>query len=127
MGERELERIREIALELPDVTERPSHGAPCFFIRNRIALCYYHDDFHGEGRISMWCPAPPGAQEELVETEPDRFFKPPTSARGTFASWLGVWLDSSALDDTDWAEVAAVLEDAYRTGAPKSLVAELDD
>ena len=56
---------------------------------------------------------------ELVEAEPDRFFKPPyVGGRG----WLGVRLDV----DIDWDEMAQILEDAYRVIAPKKLIAELD-
>ncbi len=89
-------------------------------------VCYYHDDHHGDGRISLWCPAPPGVQEELVAAEPKRFFKPPTSASGTFSGWLGMFLDTSGEDTVDWDESAAVLEDAYRHVAPRKLIAELD-
>ena len=125
MGKHELDRIRTIALALPGVNERLSHGAPCFFVQDQRPLCYYHDDHHGGGRISLWCPAPPGVQEELVSAEPERFFKPPTSASGTFSSWLGVFLDTSGENRADWDEVAAILQDAYRNVAPKKLIAEL--
>jgi hypothetical protein len=127
MGKRELDRVRRIALALPEVNERLSHGAPCFFIRDKRPLCYYHDDHTGDGRISLWCPAPPGVQEELVSAEPERFFKPPTSARGTFSEWLGVFLDAPGKNTVDWNEVAAILEEAYRNVAPKQLIAELDN
>jgi hypothetical protein len=63
--------------------------------------------------------APPGAQEELVDLEPDRFFRPPyVGHRG----WLGVRLDR----DVDWDEIAGIVEDAYRQVAPKTLVQQLD-
>ncbi|MEO5842129.1 MAG: MmcQ/YjbR family DNA-binding protein, partial [Acidimicrobiales bacterium] len=84
MGGREFERVRRIAVALPDVNERFSHGAPCFFIGDKRPLCYYHDDHRGDGRISLWCPAPPGIVQELVSSEPERFFVPQQSARGTF-------------------------------------------
>lgn len=126
MGARELDRLRRIALALPEVNERLSHGAPCFFIRDKRPLCYYHDaDFSSDGRVSLWCPAPAGVQEELVHGEPERFFKPPPSAKGTFSSWLGVFLDTSGKNKVDWDEIAAILEDAFREVAPKKLVAEL--
>ena len=32
---RTLERIRRICLELPEVSERLSHGAPTFFVRGK--------------------------------------------------------------------------------------------
>jgi hypothetical protein len=78
------------------------------------------DDGHHQNRFPhLWCAAPPGAQEELVEMEPDRFFRPPyVGHRG----WLGVRLDGRV----DWAEIAAICRDAYRVVAPKTLAARLD-
>jgi len=62
-------------------------------------------------------------QEALVHGEPQRFFKPQPSKAGTFSDWLGVYLDAP---DVNWDEIATLLEDAYRTIAPKKLVALLD-
>src|SRR4051794_39546387 len=82
-----LDMVRTLCLDLPDVNERPSHGAPTFFIRDKTTFVMFHDDHHGDGRLALWCAAPPGVQEELVETEPDRFFRPPyVGHRG----WVGV-------------------------------------
>jgi hypothetical protein len=125
MGKRELNRVRKIALALPEVNERLSHGAPCFFVRDKRPLCYYHDDHRHDGRIALWCPAPPGVQEELVVAEPVRFFRPPMSATGTFSGWLGVYLDTTGGNRVQWAEIAAIVEDAYRLVAPKQLIAAL--
>jgi hypothetical protein len=122
----EYERVRRIALALPEVNERLSHGEPCFFVRDRRPLCYFHDDHNRDGRISLWCPAPPGAQEEMVAAAPDRFFKPPASARGVFSDWLGVYLDLPGDSGVDWKEIAAIVKDAYRIVAPKHLVAEVE-
>ncbi len=48
-----------------------------------------------------------------------RFFRPPyVGVRG----WLGVRLDVAV----DWDQVAALVEDAYRTVAPRRLAAALD-
>ena len=48
----------------------------------------------------------------------ERFFRPPyVGSRG----WLGMRLDGRV----DWEEIEAVCEDAYRTVAPKRLVASL--
>jgi len=121
-----LGRIRQIALALPAVNERVSHGEPCFFVRDRRPLCYFHDDRNGNGRVSLWCPSPPGVQAEMVAADPLRFFAPPTSASGVFVSWLGVYLDTSGSNKVDWAEIGDILEEAYRLVAPKNLVAELD-
>ena len=115
-----------MALALPEVNERLSHGEPCFFVRDKWPLSCFHDDHNSDGRISLWCPAPPDLQEELVTTEPQRFFKPPTSASGVFAGWLGVFLDLSGQDEVHWEEIETILEEAFRIVAPKSLVAKLD-
>ncbi len=121
----EIDRVRAIALVLPEVTERLSHGATCFFVRDQRPVCYFHDH-HNDDRVSLWCPAPPGVQEALVASEPTRFFKPPTSASGTFSDWLGVFLDLSGDAAFDWDEIAEILEDAFRLVAPATAVAELD-
>jgi len=44
-----------------------------------------------------------------------------------FGNWLGVYLDTDGDDSVDWDEIASVVEDAFRTVAPKTLVQELDD
>jgi hypothetical protein len=120
------EWVRAIALALPGVSERMSHGEPCFFVGGTRALCYFHDDHNCDGRVSLWCPAPPGVQEDSVSGEPARFFRPPMSARGTFSTWLGVYLDRAGEGVVDWDEVGAIIEDAYRLAAPRGLIAELD-
>ena len=115
-----LERLRAICLGFPEVTERPSHSAPSWFIRNKNQfVTYWGDGHHGNTFPHLWCAALPGVQQELVDTEPERFFRPPyVGGRG----WIGVRLDV----DVDWPEMARICEEAYRTVAPKRLVAELD-
>jgi hypothetical protein len=120
MSDDELRRVREICLELPEVTERPSHGSPAWFIRDKKTIVMFLDDHHGDGRLALWCAAPPGVQALMVDEDPVRFFVPPyVGHRG----WLGVRLDI----DVDWDEVAGIVEDAFRTIAPETLVARLDD
>ena len=112
-----LTRVRRICTTLPEVTEKLSHGAPTFFVRKTFVM--FHDDHHGDGRLALWCAAPPGAQGLMVDAEPDRFFVPPyVGHRG----WLGVRLDV----DVDWDEVEAIVADAYRAVAPRKLVEALD-
>lgn len=114
-----LDRVRKIAFALPEVSERLSHGAPSFFIREKKTLCTVHTDHHGDGRLALWAPAPVGVQAEVTRLEPERFFVPPyVGHRG----WIGMNLDV----DPDWDEVAGVIEDAYRLVAPKTLVKQLD-
>jgi hypothetical protein len=113
--DRILERIRAICLELPETSERLSHGAPTFFIRDKRAFLMVLTNHHGDGRFAIWCAAPEGIQEALVEADPERFFVPPyVGHRG----WLGLRLDRAF----DWDELAGIAEDAYATTAPKKLV-----
>ncbi len=125
-GERAFDRVRKIALALPEVSERLSHGEPCFFVGGRRPFCYFHDDHNRDGRISLWCPTLPGVQDELVTAEPQRFFRPTPSASGTFSTWLGVYLDTTGTNRVDWKEITKILEDAYRRAAPKRLIKELE-
>jgi hypothetical protein len=113
------ERVRAMCLALPGVTEKSSHGAPSFFAGKQF-LSIWLDGHHDNHFPHLWCAAPPGAQDELVTTEPDRFFRPPyVGSRG----WLGVRLDEAV----DWTELQHVCEEAFRTVAPKKLLAELDE
>jgi hypothetical protein len=109
-----LERIREICLGLPETNERPSHGRPAFFIRDKKTFVMYMENHHGDERRALWCAAPEGAQAMLLSAAPETYFRPPyVGHRG----WVGIHLDRGVPDD----EVAGVIEDAYLTVAPKSL------
>jgi hypothetical protein len=113
-----LSRLRELCLALPETTERLSHGEPTWFVRDRKTFVSYADHHHDD-RLGFWCAAPPGAQEALIASAPDRFFYPPyVGHRG----WLGVRLD---IPEIDWVEIGEIVTDAYRVVAPKSLAATL--
>lgn len=118
-AEAALERVREICLALPEVSERLSHGSPSFFIRGRKTLVSFVDDHHGDGILGLWCPAFAGVQQELVEQEPDRFFRPPYVGP---SGWVGVRLDR----EVDWDEVRQIILDSYRKVGPKKLIAQLE-
>ena len=56
----------------------------------------------------------------MVSEEPERYYRPPyVGAHG----WLGVRLDVKV----DWSEIAQIVEDAFRTVAPKTLVQQLGE
>ena len=118
MSEDPLHKLRQLCLALPETTERLSHGEPTWFVRDKKVFVTYADHHHDD-RLGFWCAAPAGVQEALVESDPERFFRPPyVGGRG----WLGVYLDVPV----DWDEIAEVVTDAYRVIAPKRLVATLD-
>ena len=110
-----LAKLREICLALPETSERLSHGAPTFFVREKRAFLMVLTNHHGDGRFAIWCAAPDGMQKMLVEADPERFFVPPyVGHRG----WLGVRLDRGL----NWNELAGIAEDAYAEVAPARLV-----
>ncbi len=113
----QLARLRQACLALPQTSERPSHGGPAFFIRDKKCFVMFLDDHHDDGRLAIWCAAPDGVQAEMVETEPDRFFRPPyVGHRG----WLGVQLLTVTA-----AELDAIALDAFRTVAPPTVLRQL--
>ena len=114
-----LARVRAYCLALPQVVERASHGTPTFFVNDKKSFAQYWDDHHGDGRVALWCAAPPGAQHAYVADDPESFFVPPYVGH---LGWLGVRLDRAL----PWPEVEEVLEQAYRKVAPKRLLAQLD-
>jgi hypothetical protein len=110
-----LAKLREICLAFPETSERLSHGAPTFFVREKRSFLMVLTNHHGDGRFAIWCAAPDGMQKMLVEADPERFFVPPyVGHRG----WLGVRLDRGI----HWDELTGIAEDAYADVAPAKLV-----
>jgi hypothetical protein len=112
-----LAAVREIPLTLPETSERPSHGAPTFFVRGKRSFATVWNSHHGDGRYALICAAPDGMQAMLVEGDPERFYVPPyVGHRG----WIGVRLDRGF----DRDDIAGIIEDAYAEVAPPKLVEE---
>jgi hypothetical protein len=110
-----MERLRAICLGLPEAREQETWGDPTFRVRDKIfAMCK-----SGDGRHSVWCKAPPGAQDVLVGADGERFFVPPYVGHN---GWVGVRLDVAI----DWDELDDILEESYRMTAPKRLAVLLD-
>lgn len=102
------ERMRAICLDLPEVTERPSHSAPTWFVKDKRAfVTLWADGHHDNDFPHLWCANVLEGQQELLAADPARFFRPPyVGHRG----WVGVRLDG----DPDWAEIAELCRDAYQ-------------
>ena len=114
MGMDWLEQLRTICLALPEATEGGGVGNPTFRVRDKIFAMQHPVD----GRPSMWCKAPRGFQEVIVESDPSQFFVPPYVGHH---GWVGVWLDV----EPDWSLIADLITDSYRMTAPKRLHALL--
>jgi hypothetical protein len=114
-----LERLRSVCLALPQATEKTAWGEPTFRAGGGKMFAQFDNNHHVADRIAVWLPAPPGAQDVLVQANPRRFFIPPYQGP---KGWIGIRLDD---EDVDWDEVAALVEEAYRFVASKKLVAQL--
>ena len=110
--------MRELCLAMPGTEERSSHGEPAWFAGGKRQFVMYADHHHDD-REGFWAAAPPGVQGELVEADPERYYRPPyVGHRG----WVGVRVD---VEDPDWDRIEAVVHDAWRYVAPKRLLADL--
>jgi len=116
-----LQRVRSVALALPGAAEKISHGRPAFHTVK--VHCYYGGARKVDGQWEQHPQAvlvhlPPSETAALAE-DPRTFLPAYLGASG----WIGVDLDAR----TDDAELAELIEESYRSVAPKRLVAELED
>jgi len=106
-----LAKLRALSLALPGAAESLNHGRPCFTVREKTFVMFL-DDHHRDGRLAIWCKAPPGAQKMIVESDPESYFVPPyVGPKG----WIGARLDR----DPDWKAITALVEESYSMTAPK--------
>ncbi|MBI3408625.1 MAG: MmcQ/YjbR family DNA-binding protein [Planctomycetes bacterium] len=108
--------IFDLVKELPEGAAR-AHGRHLSLEVRGKRFGWYLEDHHGDGRMALNCKARRGVSQTLANANPERFHIPKYVGHH---GWVGLWLD---LPEIDWAEVAGVLADAYRTTAPKSLLA----
>lgn len=105
-----LEVVREVALALPNVSERLSHGTPSFFFKKSKCFASLADNHHGDGRLALWLSATLDAQAMLVKAEPKHFFVP---AYVGHLGWVGVRVDRGI----GKRKVKALVEQAWRVRA----------
>lgn len=113
-----IERLRAICMAFPEAVEKSfgGHEPPAFRVRDKI----FASVSTGDGRVSAWMKAAPGAQDVLVSGDPERFFVPPYVGK---KGWVGVRLD---VDGVPWGMIEDLVADSYRLIAPKRLVKLLD-
>jgi len=122
-----IDRLREIIAAWPETDERISHGSPTFW-GGKKTFASFHENHHGDGRVAVWIKSDADTQEGLVEANPSLFFIPPYVGP---SGWLGVRLDGHGRAGSgghiDWDVIAGLLEDGYRSVAPKRALKQLDD
>jgi hypothetical protein len=115
-----LHRVRELALDLPDAAEKVSHGIPAFYTTKVFA--YYGGSVkvdgeyrrHGQSLLVLL-----EADERAALADDPRCYLPAYLAP---SGWIGIDLG----DDTDWNEIAELLDASYRRTAGRRRVARLD-
>ncbi|WP_019514886.1 MmcQ/YjbR family DNA-binding protein [Sphingomonas sp. Mn802worker] len=110
-----LERVREIALLLPDTQERNSHGQATFFVDGRQFAQLRHDH-HDDGRTVV-CVRTSGGDEQmmLIEAAPHVYRKP---------AYLGAsgWVSIDLTGDPDWTLVEDRIARSWELSTPVALL-----
>lgn len=115
-------RVYAALVGLPGVVEKTSHGSPSFRTgpdKTDRMFASFVVDHHHDGRVAIWCAAPPGTQALLAETAAERTFVPPYVGK---SGWIG--LDLLRTDDD---QLAYHLRVAWRYVAPKKRLALLGE
>ena len=114
------DRVREIAMALPEADEVTSHGMPCFGIVKGKKFAYFTEDHHGSsskegGKVALLVKISGGEEQAmLIELDEDRYYRPAYFGDG----WVGIRLD---LGDTDWDAIGEWLRKSWLAVAPKKL------
>ncbi|MBT2445460.1 MmcQ/YjbR family DNA-binding protein [Streptomyces sp. ISL-36] len=103
------DEVRELALALPETTEREAWSMPTFRVAGKMFLTLPDEE------TSMAVRCPKEERDELVLAEPEKFWVADHEA--SFA-WVRVRL--AALDDAD--ELRAIVVDSWRQAAPPRLL-----
>jgi hypothetical protein len=111
-----LARIRAIALELPETTEKLSHGSPGFTVAGKMFVHFWHDH-HGDGlTAALVKTSGSDEQEALIERDPGLYSRPPYLGP---SGWIAI---DVAPDDTDWDHVADRIATSWELAAPRRLL-----
>ncbi len=120
MDARVIAEIRRICLSMPESSEKETWGHPTFRVREAMfATCGSHPGPAGGEVQVMTMKAAEGEQESLLAEGHPFFYPNYVGGRG----WIGLIVDR----DTDWVEVAELVEDSFRQIAPKRVSARLDE
>lgn len=110
-----LDRVRAIAMLLPEAEEKPSHGQPTFFVAGK-QFAQLRDDHHGDG-LTVVCVKTSGADEQamLLEAAPETYSRPAYLGP---SGWVGIDLSGNP----DWALVEDRIARSWELAAPARLL-----
>lgn len=109
------ERLTSLCRSLPGAeVERAGATHFAFKVRKKI-FGYYTFNHHHDGVIALWCKAPPGERDRLVQEHPSRYFVPPyVGPKG----WVALRLDTARVA---WRAVQELMFVSYFLTAPADL------
>lgn len=116
-----LQRVRALALSLPGAAEKVSHGRPTFFTSKVFAY------FGGSLKVAgQWVQHPSAIMVKLDASEREAML---ADERCWIPGYLGPsgWIGLDIDGDTDFAEVAELLDSSYRQTASRTHVEALDE
>lgn len=115
--DKDLARVRELCLALPEATEKTSHGAPGFLIEGGRFFAYFWHDHHADGEtVVIVKTSGPEEQAMLIDMDPDCYFKP---AYIGASGWVAMRLDRA---DTDWDRIGDRIAISWELVAPRRLL-----
>jgi len=107
------EDLRNIAMALPEATEKPMHGTPAFYVKSKFFTKLSHD-----GRTAVVHVDSLDEKEALLAAEPQKLTTTP--------HYNGYRMVLVVLAKVTKAELREFVTDSWRLRAPKKLVAAVD-
>src|SRR5437762_10092986 len=106
-----LEYVRAAALDLPETSEKQSHGQPTFFVAGK-QFAQFRDNHHGDGKTVV-CVRVSSLDEHamLLEADPETYSRP-----AYMPSWLSISLVGN---NVDWDHVADRIATSWELAAPR--------
>jgi hypothetical protein len=99
--------VRRLALRYPETREGSSHGTLAFYARKKLFVWF---NKHGQLAVRMGV----NEREMLVHAEPEKFFY-----TDHYRDYPAVLIHQDAIDE---AELADLIDSAWRLAAPPTLV-----
>jgi len=109
-----LDQVRGAALDLPETSEKLSHGQPTFFVAGK-QFAQFRDNHHGDGKTVV-CVRVSSLDEQamLLEADPAMYSKP---------AYMPTWLSISVVGEAvDWGHVADRIAASWELAAPRRLL-----
>lgn len=113
----DLEKLRAIALALPEAAERLSHGSPGFHIEGGRFFAYIWHNHHSDGETAVLVKT--GSLDEaadLIDRDPELYFKPPYLGP---SGWIAIRTDAPG---TDWDHIGDRVAQSWEMVAPRRLL-----